>query len=472
MAIEVETAELSRQRAWNLRRGRVSATGLEPCPGLTSSGLYRVDLTSVDCGEVQDEQSYLIAHDGDVRIGSHRDGLTGPSWDGVEVTEVSVAVLAAENPNVPVPDRRFHVFLPTTELTACSILVNGAFTTDLSRQHIRVSDSDRDYNGFLIRMAARTFVSSLMPHLVHERGPVHVLGVLRRDEDTSGDAARLLHVALADALRDVPLLPAGDEVLTFSEAVMPAHILGERGHEFASLLKSDAEVEGSRFPDPRYCKGDLAVVAKAYGSRTLTPAESMIALAVDVDPVRATLRAEPKGRFYIDPVLAICQVLWENADSDDRGELEVRARSAAIFPVGQQGDGSVNRIALGEETAFYPPRAAIGALSLERLRFLAHAISWGSLAPSEQRRVLERPMRAWDALFGMKEFRFEEVMRAAVLPALTRSTPPDEELLRAVRSVSTLAAICRLSGKTVKPDRPLRLGRLGAGPDAVQYESD
>ena len=91
-------------------------------------------------------------------IGEHRDGLTGPAWEGVDVSEVSVAVRDADDPQIDADSRRFHVFLPTQEPSGCSVLVNGAFTTDLSRQHVQVSESASDYNAYLVQQAAETFV--------------------------------------------------------------------------------------------------------------------------------------------------------------------------------------------------------------------------------------------------------------------------------------------------------------------------
>src|SRR5262249_21485779 len=123
---------------------------------------------------------------------------------------------------------------------------------------------------------------------------------------------------------------------------------------------------------------------------------------------------------------------------------------------------TVNRIVLGDQSAFYPPRSSAEELPLRRLRFLAHAVCWGTLGRTEQRSVLERQMKAWDALFDVKEFRFEEVMRAGVLPGLTRSGGTDAELRDSNRTVEVLAAICRLAGKTTKPDQPLPMGRLGS----------
>lgn len=458
VVIEVATSSEQADRQWLLERHRVTSTGVERCGGLTDSGLFRVDLVNRQ-GE---GDRYWVAHDGDVRIGDHRDGLTGPAWEGVDISEVSVAVRDAGNPRVEPEDRRFHVFLPTQEPSGCSLLVNGAFTTDLSRRHVQVGETSSNCNGYLVRRAAETFVQTLMPHLLAEGGPRYVLRVLDRDESDSGSAGGLLADALTSAMIDAPLLPSGPNELTLAAAVFPSPVLDGEGSAFAELLKADCAVGGRHFPDPEFCDGALAAVCAAYGAVALTPVASLRALAHNVDTGKATLRPGPDTRFRVDPVLDLCAVLWERSDAADRQALEDRARLEPVFPVGENDDGAVRRIVLGTESAFYPPRSSAEELPLRRLRFLAHAVCWGTLGRTEQRSVLEHQMKAWDALFNIKEFRFEEVMRAAVLPGLTRTAATDVELRESNRTIEALATICRLAGKTAKPEQPLPMGRLGS----------
>jgi len=458
VVIEVATSSKESVRHWLLERHKVTPDGVVPCGGLTETGLFRVDLVNRD----GDGDRYWVAHDSDVHIGAHRDGLTGPAWEGVDVTEVSVAVRDADDPQIETSSRRFHVFLPTQEPSGCSVLVNGAFATDLSRQHVQVGATTDDYNGFLVRAAAATFVESLMPHLVALGGATYVLRVLSRSDGEVGPAAALFTDALGTALEGAPLLPSGDLMLTLGEAVLPAPLLGVQGSTFAALLRKDSTVDGRRFPDPDYCEGSLATVCSDYGSLALSPAESLKALAAHVEPSKAGLQADPDTRYRIDPVLDLCTALWETADAQDRHELERRARQEPVFPVGENDDGTVRRITLGEDSAFYPPRSSAEDLPLRRLRFLSHAVCWGSLGRAEQRSVLDQKMKAWDALFDLKEFRFEEVMRASVLPGLTRTGTVDDELRESNRSIEALATICRLAGKTTKPDQPLPMGRLGS----------
>lgn len=458
VVIEVDTEELSDDREWLLERRQVTSEGQVSCGGLVESGLFKVDLLNRD----GDGDTYWVAHNADVKIGQHREGLSGPAWEGVDLSEVSVAVRSGEDPQLDSEIRRFHVFLPTQEPAACSVLINGAFATDLSRRHVKVADSTIDYNSHLIREAAKTFADVLVPHLVEQAGARYVLQVLGEESDSAGETAELTRHALCDALADTPLLPAGEATLCLRECVLPTPLLGDRGHEFAQLLRDGAVIEERRVPDPEYCEGGLALVAETYGAHALDPSETLRALAEYVDPAKSVFELEDEGRFYIDPVLDLCVAIWERVDWWERGELESTAREESVFPIGQNVDGTVNRIALGEQKAFYPPRSSAEDLPLREIQFLAHAVCWGTLDRSEQSATLEEQMAAWTSLFDIKEFRFEEVMRAAVLPGLTRTGETNLELQEANRTIETLATICRLAGSTIKPDQPLPLSRLGS----------
>lgn len=457
VVIEVDTTANVDDRQWLLERHRVTPESFVRCGSLVESGLYRVDLVN----RHGDGDSYWIAHNADVHIGDHRDGLSGPAWEGVDFSEVSVAVSSEQDPRVAEESRRFHVFLPTQEPALSSVLINGAFTTDLSRRHVQVSKSPLDYNARLIRAAADTFAEFLVPRLIAESGPRSVLQALEEVDGDPGDAALLMRVALAEALADIPLLPSGDAILSLRDCVLPTPAIGNRGREFAAMLKSEATIEARRVPDPEYCAGDLAAVAAMYGAHALDQVATLIALAKHVDPEKSRFQPAAEGRYYVDPVLDFCIAIREHTEWHERDELESAAREERVFPIGENADGTVNRIALGERKAFYPPRSSAEDLPLREIEFLAHAVCWGTLDRTEQASVLSGQMAAWSALFDIKDFRFDEVMRAAVLPSLTR-TGANADLHDANRNVETLATICRLAGSTIKPEQPLPLSRLGS----------
>lgn len=461
--IRVVVDQSARQvtREWLVERKKWTNDEWSNCTGLLDSGLYNVDIVTDDD---EDSRSFLVAHDADVEIGDHRGGLSGPAWDGVELSEASIAVLYPGRDQRPVPEewRRFHVFLPTHEPSTYPMLVNAAFATDLSRQQVRVSPDRHDYNSHLLHRAARLFRDRLLPAL-QDAGADDTFAVLDRGQMRGGAAASLLHETLSAALADVPLLHTETgHPLTFSNAVVPPLSLKEDGARFREVLRVEATWQGRVFPGSEMCTGLAASVAADHGALPLSLPEALEVLATQADPRRSALYDEPHGRFKLDPVVELCSSLWECAEPNERQAIEQQARRHSLFPTSSQSDGTVRRIMIGDATAFYPPRSTRHDLPLRGLRFMAHEVCWGQLGRRERLTVLSDRMKAWTALFDIKEFRFEEVMRAAVLPGLVRSPADDALTLRdANKNVGALAAICELAGAVTKPDRPLRLNRLG-----------
>ena len=458
--VVVDQVRRSSSRTWLVERSANRAGEWQRCPGLTTTGLYTVEVL----GDDGDGGSFLVAHDAEVEIAEHRSGLSGPAWDGVELSEVSVAIRKPTAGRVDLPEewRRFHVFLPTQEPSTYPMLVNGAFSTDLSRQQVRVSSDPRDYNSHLIRHAAHLFRDLLLP-LVRDSGAEIALDLLDRGTKRGGQAADLLHAQLTLVLAEVPLIPTEEgALLSLASAILPPPMLAEHGAAFRRVLGINAEWQGSRFPADQFCVGRIASIAADHGARALLAAEALDVLASVSDPMRSRLVPEPGGRFKIDPVLELCTTLWERAEPGDRQELEQTASKFRLFPVNERNDETVERIALDGATAFYPPRSARHDLPLRGLEFMSHAVCWGQLLRRERLAVLDERMKAWTALFDVKEFRFEEVMRAAVLPGLVRN-PSDEALSvrEANKDLNAIAAICQLAGAVTKADRPLRLNRLG-----------
>ena len=459
--VRVEVHQRGRElsRTWLVERHQWDDADWRDSAGLQTSGLYRIDIATDD-GE---DGSFLVALDVDVEIAGNRSGLSGPAWDGVELTEVSVAV-ADDGPSQEIPTewRRFHVFLPTQEPSTYPMLVNGAFSTDLSRQRVRVSDDADDYNSHLIRRAATLFRDVLLPRLMTD-GVARVLETLDRQGQQAGPAATLLHDELTRVLREIPLLPTESlDLISLQDTVLPPVVLGPEGSDFREVLPQDASWNGRMFPTAEICAGELATIAADHGARAVEPADALAVLAETADVERSRLVNEPQGRFKLDPVLELCTALWERCGATDRQELEATATTLALFPVLERVDGQVHRIALEEQTAFYPPRAARHDLPLRGLQFMCHSVCWGSLLRRERLAVLDDRMKAWTSLFDIKEFRFEEVMRASVLPGLVRN-PTDEALAlrEGNQDLDAIAAICQLAGAVTKADKPLRLNRLG-----------
>ena len=164
--------------------GELSSDGAE-LPALLETGTYRVGISS----EKGDEHEYLLAHDSEVEIAEHRGGLDTYVWEGIELSEVSVAALMDEGvpTELPAEWQRLHVFLPTTEPCPYPLLVNGAFASDLSRQEIRVGQEADDYNRFLMRRVAILFRDVLSPQLQADGVSTgNVLKLLDRKADAPG----------------------------------------------------------------------------------------------------------------------------------------------------------------------------------------------------------------------------------------------------------------------------------------------
>jgi hypothetical protein len=460
--IDVRIEQDSRviERAWTVRRERLDTQRGEwiEAHGFGGSGTYRVIVSDSD-----QTATFLVAHDADVAIGEHRVGLSGPAWDGVDLTEVSVAALAPGGATLPDEWRRFHVFLPTAEVCPYPILINGAFATDLSRRHVGVTDEPRDYNAHLIRQAARVIVSQLVP-LLRRVGVDAVLEVLDRGGASEADgAAGLLHGALVEELAPVPLVPSeGETELRLPEIVLPASVLGPDGRHFREVLRHDATWDGLEFPAAPYCVGRWARIAADHGARELSASDTLGAMARCHDPLRASAVDHESGGFELDPLLELSAALWTRSSVGDRDELETRARDEPLFPVEARSNRTLDRVVLGSTPAFFPPQPARTAVALPDLRFMAHALCWGALTSNKERtELLADRMNVWTSLFGVREFRFETVVQTAVLPALVLSPGPQaRELLARLSTDDALGTICQLAGRAAKPDRPLRYQRL------------
>jgi len=459
--IDVRVVQGSRaiSRTWRVQRERWddAGTSWSAVTGFDGSGIYRVTVT-----DGAQTATFLLAHDDEVTIGECRAGLTGPAWDGVDLTEVSVAAPAGDTAEVPESWRRFHVFLPTTEASPYPLLVNGAFATDLSRQHVRVSEDPDDYNAHLIRRAATLVCSQLIPMI----RPQGVEAVLRLFERSSGGddagAAVLLHRAISDELAERPLIPTerGND-LTLRQAVLPSALLDSDGELFRRALSADARWEEREFPDAVWCIGRWARILADHGARELTPADTLSAGARCNDPVRSRSIDHESGGFELDPLLELATALWTRSGIDEREELEIRARQEPLFPIDRRDDRTLDRVALANTPAFFPPQSARTAVALPDVRFMSHALCWGALNKRERTELLDDRMNAWTSLFGVREFRFETVVQTAVLPALVlRPDADSRQRLEGLQTLDAVATICRLAGRFAKPDRPLRYQRL------------
>lgn len=457
--VQVAQAERSERREWRVTREIRRNGQWDSVPGLRDSGLYKVSVSS----STSEQAVFFVAHDENVPIGSNRGGLSGPAWEGVDLTEVSIAALADElDDEMPEEWKHFHVFLPTEERCPYPMLVNGAFATDLSRQRIGVRAESGDYNTHLVNEAARLFVEQILPELKRESVGRVLLALDRGENPSGGDAADLFHECLVEWLADEPLIPTeSGQIRSIRACALPAPLLAMEGKLFRDVLVRDAKWGEADFPSTEFCRGRWARVAADHGACQLTPSECLAALGTLADPQRSSIQEHELGFYEVDPVLELSALLWERTDAAERSNIADAARHQKVFPIDRYDDGSIVRVALGDDTAFYPPQSAKRDFPLRGLKFMCHSICWGALNRNERNSMLGDQMRVWSALFDIKEFRFQEVMQASVLPALGLN-PTAEELSwrKELQSRESLAAICQLAGTFTKPDRPLRHQRL------------
>lgn len=461
--IRVEDELGDHRRSLRIARERRTPDGWVPTVGLDDDGIYRITVTSLGVGS----WTFLLAHDGQVPISGHRGGLDPFSWEGIELTEVAVATpWPVDGTTPPGSWRRFHVFLPTMEELPHPLLVNGAFATDLSRQEIRVGPEVDDYNRFLAEHAAAVVRDQLVPAVLDEATPEAVLVLLDRESGAlTAPVAAVFHEALRVSMADMPFVPAaGDgEPLAIGEiCVPPVSLPGTQGSNYRALLPPNVKFEGMLLPAARFCDAAFGCVLADLGARVLASAEA-VSLLADADPDASRVQPHESVDLWVDPILTALERLWRASGDKDREAIADAARRAALFPVAVRVDGSVERMVTIGLECFYPPRSFTGAVPLERLSLLVSEVCWGELAPRERNDVLRDQLPVWQALFGIREFKFPDVMRASVLPALLLEQGPETIAWRSrLESIDRLAAICQLAGRTPKPGSPLPYQRLGS----------
>ena len=234
----------------------------------------------------------------------------------------------------------------------------------------------------------------------------------------------------------------------------------EVGRAFRRLLPERATWETRCFPAAEFCGSDTGRILADHGAYCLAP-EGVANILTRSDPSRSKL--DLSGKVFVDPVLRVLERVWLGLDdAATRDRLSKAVRQERLFPVAVAEGDTAQRIATTGLTCFYPPRSLRGAVPLDGLCFLMQEICWGDLTPKERRQELQQQLRAWQELFDVQEFKFPEVMRASVLPALEldRGVDPLRER-EALRSIERIAAICQLAGRTSNPRAPLPYERLG-----------
>jgi hypothetical protein len=372
VAVSIRTRDDVHSYAWNAHRQSLTGpedAGVSPIAGART---IRVDLTS-DSGE---SETFVVAHDEDIEIGNYRGGLDEFTWEGVEVTEVSVGARVRDFRPVALDPswRLLHVFLPTGEPCPYELLVSGAFGSNLSRQEIRIEADASNYNRFLLRNAARLLAECLIPRLLGDgAAAADVLRLLDRNCDVGAACTNAAGQALFEevriALQDLSFLPGEAGVMiAISACVVPPIVdNADVGRDLRALLAPDASFEDRFFPSTELCACGVARVLVDHGAHVLSPEEAA-AVVAHPDPARS--RLDISGSVFVDPVLRVLQNLWLALDADGRRRLALVVRSQPLFPIGVADNDTARRVVTEGVTCFYPPRSLRGSVPLDGLCFL------------------------------------------------------------------------------------------------------
>ena len=464
-SIELDAGSLSfPQTAWTVNRQQYgTGKDLVPSPTLSRSGVYQVDLTNGH----DTSHRFTVAYDAEIAIGDHRGGLNEFVWDGVEITEAAVAahIVGGRASALPVEWRRLHVFLPSGEPCPYDLLISAAFSSNLSRQQIKVETVADGYNRHVVRHAARLFRDELVPGLLRTGSNVHdVVRLLSRGDATGnpGGATQAVHEAFKEALARFPLIPTEAGVpVPISECAVPPIVEDDSvGEAYRSVLPVEAAHEQLAFPIAGFCSGTLARILADLGAHELNPMEAAVRLS-DADAHRSRLKEHSSGGVWVDPVLSVLEGLWSGFNFIQRDQFVTKVRELRLFPVAHE-DGLISRISTRDLQCFYPPRSLRGEVGLSGLCFLLQELCWGALTPPERNQVLAKEMPIWQGLFELHEFKFPDVMRASVLPSLDLDSDSSDPRRFALRTLDSLAAICQLAGRIPDASKPLPYERLGS----------
>ena len=319
----------------------------------------------------------------------------------------------------------------------------------------------------MLRQAARVLRERLFPKLIESGATVvDCLRLLDRHAEprsrSATGAAQALYEEVVGALADLPFLPTADvDVLAIRDCAIPPLVPEDDvGRSFRKLLHSEASCQGRRLPHEDLCGASIGRVLVDHGAYVI-PADEAASLLAAADPSKSELGTHASGKIFVDPVLSVLEQLWQGLDWEVKPHLIDAVRRERLFPVAFEGN-TAKRISTQDATCFYPPRFLHGEVPLAGLSFILQELCWGDLTPKERNSELQYQMEAWKALFDIREFKFPEVMRASVLPALDLERDADEQSNRAaLQDLDRLAAICQLAGRTPNASAPLPYERLG-----------
>ena len=423
-----------------------------------------------------------------IPIGENTGGIDANTWGEVDHTRIGVALRVTRGSDgvhlKPLNERPFlHVFLPTEERCPIPVLANGAFYTKISRTSVDVTADEENYNGFLLEQIADLLATDVVSYAKETATSANeILGWLdfthlpeeTRDEMDSLDG-RLIN-ALRSAFFDVPFLPplsVSDEEsspLAIREAVVPYYaetrpkIAGyvARIHGENRLEVNGIDLEGY-FPRTELLTPNYARILDSLDTTVLSATEIPPVLG-SVPDRRSPLNnhPEPEDELAVDPILQVLIWVYETiSDQDDvLNEFKSACRVSSVFPVGRPDDeGIVRHVARDNgdvRELFFPPQNEIPDVDLPGIEFLSPPLyrPEASVDSRTQSELVSELKPALESIWGVNEFEFEEVARAALFPLLPSSQQPEADDTP-LRNRGILELVWRLAGESVDADAPL-----------------
>lgn len=423
-------------RCWEVERGRVE--------GPSGTAPQRVELrqyTGREPSTPMEEQVFALFARRDIPIEGHTGGISENTWGDVSLTEVAVAIPLVETdegwmlePFESRPD--VHVFLPTRERSPYPILVNGAFHSSISRTHIEVEADREHYNRFLLEQVADVLATDVRDFAEWTGNWKAFIGCLVHQASAATDEggvtlqSRLVH-EVREAFQDVAFVPTmrGGDAVRVDEVRLPYYSSKQRSIAtgICDLVgESDAYLPGKR---------NRPLVAKRLlTKRHVRTLEALGIVQMSSRQIPGVLAQLPKARTKIkrsrtdgelseDPVLEVILATWKTISADDEEAAAFReaCQRERVFPVGKvRGHGLVRRVAKGGDTLFFPPEVDLPDVSLSGVHFLSRELyrPRSPVASQDQAELIAELKPALESIWDVREFQFQEVLRAAVRPKL------------------------------------------------------
>lgn len=479
--LEIDVREI--QTRWKINRRKAEVDMAQPPEFVT----VQQELISGEGGHIKAQFVHFTKSD--IPIDDHTGGINENTWGDVEYTRVGIAVRVDERDDGvhirPLSDRpNVHVFLPTEEACPLPILLNGAFHTAISRTRINVTSDEDNYNAFLLREAADILTNEVLEFVRVTATTVeeyidcldftHLSDEIRENENRV--EGRFIQ-ALQSEVQDVEMVPQLEKLangritrntrsLPISDVVIPfysdnhdnlAELIARIGGPEKVVL--DPPDRAGWFPKTTFLHGTRPEILVTLGGVHTRAQEIPSILGSAPDERTPLVQGSSTTDLATDPRLRALIWVWQEirSDEDAASAFQQACQQHAVFPIGTPDERNVvKHVAKADETQFFfPPQADLPDIDLSGIGFLTPAVYRPAEAVStrEQKELIADLRPALEAIWDVREFQFEEVAQAAILPKLPggRGTQNDDEL----RDQEVLDFIRQLASQTIAPENPL-----------------